>query len=120
MTEKKISYSDLSKKQLQNLKEIYIQKKVNGMSQKELKDFVLEIISHQIHETIGKEEELEAWQEMESFFGDQFSHIILELQERINDNDDNFQKLEKNNQTERLELLERQATDVQKKDMWND
>ena len=32
MTEKKISYSDLSKKQLQNLKEIYIQKKEKAQS----------------------------------------------------------------------------------------
>ena len=33
------------------------------MSQKELKEFVLDIISHQINDTIGKEEEIEAWEE---------------------------------------------------------
>ncbi len=55
MKKKSITYTDLSKKQLQHLKELYIQKKVECMSHKELKEFVLEIISHQINETIGKE-----------------------------------------------------------------
>ena len=42
MKKKSISYADLSKKQLQHLKELYIQKKVECMSHKELKEFVLE------------------------------------------------------------------------------
>ena len=46
-------YSDLSKKQLENLKELYVQKKVESMSNQELKQYVLEIISHQIKDTIG-------------------------------------------------------------------
>ena len=53
MKKKLIIYSDLSKKQLENLKEIYIQKKVDSMSHQELQKFVLEIISHQIYDTIG-------------------------------------------------------------------
>ena len=56
MKNKTLIYSDLSKKQLQHLKEFYIQTKVNSMSNEELKEFVLEIISHQINDTIGKEE----------------------------------------------------------------
>ena len=80
MKKKSITYSDLTKKQLEHLKEIYIQKKVECMSQKELKEFVLEIISHQINDTIGKEEEMEAWREISSFYGDQFENIILEIQ----------------------------------------
>ena len=47
MKKKSIIYSDLSKKQLENLKELYIQKKVESMVI-ELKQYVLEIISHQI------------------------------------------------------------------------
>ena len=54
MKKKSIIYSDLSKKQLENLKELYIQKKVESMSNQELKQYVLEIISHQINDTIGK------------------------------------------------------------------
>ena len=79
MKKKSIIYTDLSKKQLQHLKELYIQKKVECMSHKELKEFVSEIISHQINDTIGKEEEMEAWMEMSKFYGDQFKIIILEL-----------------------------------------
>ena len=54
MKKKSIIYSDLSKKQLETLKELYIQKKVESMSHQELKQYVLEIISHQINDTIGK------------------------------------------------------------------
>ena len=36
MKKKSITYTDLSKKQLQHLKELYIQKKVECMSHKEL------------------------------------------------------------------------------------
>ena len=80
MKKKSIIYSDLSKKQLEILKELYIQKKVESMSHQELKQYVLEIISHQINDTIGKEEEMEAWGEMSDFFGEQFEINILEIQ----------------------------------------
>ena len=85
MKKKSIIYSDLSKKQLENLKELYIQKKVESMSHKELKKYVLEIISHQINDTIGKEEEIEAWREMSDFFGEQFEIVILEIQTKYID-----------------------------------
>ena len=42
MKKKPIVYSDLSKKQLENLKELYIQKKVESMSHEELKKYVTE------------------------------------------------------------------------------
>ena len=58
MKKKTFIYSDLSKKQLEKLKEFYVQKKVEAMSHLELKQYVLEIISHQINDTIGKEEEM--------------------------------------------------------------
>ena len=45
MKKKSFIYSDLSKKQLENLKEFYIQKKVESMSHKELEQYVKEIIS---------------------------------------------------------------------------
>jgi len=83
MKKNSITFSDLSKKQLQYLKEDYIQKKVEGMSHKELKEFVLEIISHQINDTIGKEEEMEAWKEMSSFYGNEFEIIILKIKYEI-------------------------------------
>ena len=119
MKKKPIVYSDLSKKQLENLKELYIKKKVESMSHQELKQYVLEIISHQINNTIGKEEEIEAWREMSDFFGEQLDKIILEIQAKYSD-DKNLIESEIDPQKERLELLERNNLDQEKQDMWND
>jgi len=119
MKKKSIVYSDLSKKQLENLKELYIQKKVESMSHQELKQYVLEIVSHQINDTIGNEEEMEAWREMSDFFGDQFEVIIIEIQMKYID-DKNVIETEIDPQKQRIELLERNHLDQEKKDMWDD
>ena len=119
MKKKTIVYSDLSKKQLESLKELYIQKKVQSMSHQELKKYVLEIVSHQINETIGKEEEMEAWREMSDFFGEQFEIIILEIQTKYID-DKNVIETEMDSQKQRIELLERHNLDQDKTDMWDD
>ena len=119
MKKNSITYSDLSKKQLETLKELYIQKKVESMSHQELKQYVLEIISHQINDTIGKEEEMEAWREMSDFFGEQFEINILEIQTKYID-DKNVIETEIDSQKQRIELLERNNLDQEKKDMWDD
>ena len=119
MKKKPIIYSDLSKKQLENLKEFYIQKKVESMSHQELKQYVLEIISHQVNNTIGKEEEMEAWKEMSDFFGEQFEIIILEIQKKYIE-DKNVIEKEIDSQKQRIEFLERNNFDQEKKDMWDD
>ena len=119
MKKKSITYADLTKKQLQNLKELYIQKKVECMSNKELKEFVLEIISHQINDTIGKEEEMEAWREMSNFYGDQFECITLEIQQKY-PKIESSQNFEEDTQKQRLELLEKNSIENIKQDMWDD
>ena len=119
MKKKSILYSDLSKKQLENLKELYIKKKVESMSHQELKQYVLEIISHQINDTIGKEEEMEAWREMSDFFGEEFEIIISQIQTKFID-DKNVIEPEIDSQKQRIELLERNNLDQEKKDMWAD
>ena len=119
MKKKSIIYSDLSKKQLENLKELYIQKKVESMSHQELKQYVLEIISHQINDTIGKEEEMEAWREMSDFFGEEFEFNILEIQTKYSE-DKNVIETEIDSQKQRIELLEKNNLDQDKKDMWDD
>ena len=119
MKKKSLTYSDLSRKQLEKLKEFYIQKKVESMSHQELKQYVLEIISHQINDTIGKEEEMEAWREMSDFFGEQFEINILEIQTKYID-DKNVIETEIDTQKQRIELLERNNLDQEKKDMWDD
>ena len=119
MKKKSIIYSDLSKKQLENLKEFFVQKKVESMSHEELKKYVLEIISHQINDTIDKEEEMEAWREMSNFFGDQFEIVILEIQTKYIDQK-SVLETEIDFQKHRIELLEKSNLDQEKKDMWDD
>ena len=119
MKKKSLIYSDLSKKQLEKLKEFYIQKKVESMSHQDLKQYVLEIISHQINDTIDKEEEMEAWKEMSDFFGEQFEKVILEIQTKYID-DKNVIETEIDSQKQRIQLLERNNFDQEKKDMWDD
>ena len=89
------------------------------MSHQELKQYVLEIISHQINNTIGKEEEMEAWKEMSEFFGVQFEIIILDMQTKYVD-ENNYINNEIDSQKQRIELLERNNLDQEKKDMWDD
>ena len=119
MKKKSLIYSDLTKKQLEKLKEFYIQKKVESMSHQDLKQYVQEIISHQINDTIGKEEEMEAWKEISNFFGEQFETIILEIQSKYIE-DKNVIEKEIDSQKQRIELLERNNFDQEKKDMWDD
>ena len=119
MKKKSLIYSDLSNKQLENLKEFYIQKKVESMSHRELKEYVLEIISHQINSTIDKEEEMEAWREMSDFFGEQFEIIILEIQTKYSD-EKNVLETEIDHQKTRKEFIEMNNSDQDKKDMWDD
>ena len=119
MKKKSLIYSDLSKKQLENLKELYIHKKVESMSHQELKQYVLEIISHQINDTIDKEEEMEAWREMSDFFGERFEIVILEIQTKYIDQKNVLEK-EIDSQKQRIELLEKNNLDQDKKDMWDD
>ena len=119
MKKKSISYSDLSKKQLENLKELYVKKKVESMSHQELKQYVQEIISHQVNDTIDKEEEMEAWKEMSEFFGEQFEIIILEIQTKYSDEQTHIEN-QIDPQKQRIELLERNNSSQEKKDMWDD
>ena len=119
MKNKSIIYSDLSRKQLEKLKEFYIQKKVESMSHQELRQYVLEVISHQINNTIGKEEEMEAWREISDFFGEQFETVILEIQKKYSD-EKNVLETVIDPQKQRQDYLERNNLDQGKKDMWDD
>ena len=119
MQKKSLTYSDLSKKQLENLKELYVKKKVESMSHQELKEYVQEIIYHQVNDTVDKEEEMEACREMSEFFGEQFEIIILEMQTKYSD-EQNLIENEIDPQKQRIELLERNKLEEEKKDMWDD
>ena len=119
MKKKSFIYSDLSKKQLENLKELYVQQKIESMNHQELKEYVQDIISHQVNDTIDKEEEMEAWKEMSDFFGERFEIVIQEIQTKYID-DKNVLETEIDSQKQRIELLERNNLDQEKQDMWDD
>jgi len=119
MKKNKFNYSDFSRKELESLKEYYITEKVNNMNESELRQFANEVISHQIKNTIGDEEEKEAWEEIKNFFKDNFEFILEGIKK----------KFEAKNQDSKVEfkteisnVLE-QGNDESKKekiDMWMD
>ena len=116
MAKKKINYSDLSSKELELLKDLYIDLKVKSMNNIDLKDFAFENISLQIKNTIGNDEELEAWQEMEEFFKDEFVDTILDVQIKMRSKNAEHTNLD----TEEIKLKAENDTEDKKLDMWED
>ena len=116
MAKKKINYSDLSSKELELLKDIYIDLKVKSMNNNDLKDFAFENISLQIKNTIGNDEELEAWQEMEDFFKDEFLNTIQDIQIKLKSKNDELTNLN----IEEKKLAVEDIAEDKKLDMWED
>ncbi len=114
-----LTYKDLSKKELDALKDMYISSRVNTMTENDLRDFVKEIIIDQIKGTVGNAEEREAWEEIKDHFSGNLTEKILEVKEKCNKNP----KVEQKNPEEvefdrRLGLLKQQQEDNLSKDMW--
>ena len=116
MAQKKIHYSDLSRKELELLKDIYIDLKVKSMNNNDLKDFAFQNISLQIKNTVGNDEELEAWKEMEEFFKNEFVNIIKDIQVKMRSN-----KIEPiNSNIEKTKVNTEDKGENKKLDMWED
>ena len=114
-----LTYKDLSNKELDTLKDIYISSRVNSMTESDLRKFVKEIIIDQIKGTVGNAEEKEAWEEIKDHFSEDLSKKILEVKEKCNKN----QKVENKSPEElefdrRLGLLKKQQDEQSSKDMW--
>ncbi len=116
-----ISFKDLTKGQLTLLKDIYIDSRVNGMSEEDLRQFARDVIDLQVRGTVGNEEEREIWKEMKEHFDQDFEKTIKEVIKAnkvaditIDSEQEDFKK--------RLELLEQRKKDEDKKkeDMWDD
>ena len=116
MAKKNLNYTDLSPKELELLKDIYIDLKVKSMNNDDLKDFAIENISLQIKSTIGNDEELEAWQEMEDFFKDEFHNTILEIQIKMRPNNGGLTNLT----SEEKKAVKEDIVVDKKLDMWED
>ena len=116
MSKNQLNYTNLSSKELELLKDTYIDLKVKSMNHNDLKNFATDNISLQIKNTIGNEEELEAWQEMEEFFNDNFLNIINEIKSKIN--------LTKSDQIdskiEHIKISTEANKEDKKSDMWED
>ena len=116
MAKKKINYSDLSNKELEMLKDIYIDLKVKSMNINDLKNFAFENISLQIKNTIGNDEELEAWQEMEDFFKDEFQNKVQHIQLKMKPK--NGELTHSNNEEKKTAIED--IGEEKKLDMWED
>ena len=116
MAKKKINYSDLSSQELELLKDLYIDNKVKSMNTNDLKDFAIENISLQIKNTIGNDEEVEAWNEMEEFFKDEFENMIRDVQMKLGSNQNEFTS----ENIERIKLDFKEKGEEKKLDMWED
>ena len=93
MKKKSFIYSDLSNKQLANLKELYIQSKIESMSHKELKQFVQEIISHRLTILLAKKKKWKHGKKCR-FFGEQFEIIILEMQTKYSEDKNGLETMD--------------------------
>ena len=114
-----LNYKDLSEKELDTLKDMYISSRVNAMTESDLRKFVKEIIIDQIKGTVGNAEEKEAWEEIKDHYSDDLSKKILEVKEKCNKNSKVKQKSPEEIEFDRrLGLLKQQQEDESSKDMW--
>ena len=116
-----ITYKDLTKEQLANLKERYVDSRVTGMSESELRDFVSEVLALQVLGTVGSQEEAEVWQEMKYYFEESFELHVKEVVQ-VKGGKQKHISVEKEQLQERLAILERRRKEDRNfhEDMWDD
>ena len=117
--EEEISFNDLTKAQLDALKDLYIDSRLESMSDIELRKFVREVLDLQVRGTVGNEEEREVWKEIKEYFDETFEQKIKEIikvkgSQELNSppEEEEFQK--------RLDVLEQRKKEESpiKEDMW--
>ncbi|ABX08305.1 DUF7326 family protein [Prochlorococcus marinus] len=119
MKDEAISFKDLSKAQLDALKDLYIDSRVDSMPEIELRKFVKEVLDLQVRGTVGNEEEREVWKEMKDHFEENFEEKIKAV---IKDKGSEEVVLppEEEEFKKRLEVLEQRKKEDSEKnvDMW--
>mgnify|MGYP001167775888 CR=1 FL=1 len=114
-----LTYKDLSERELDTLKDMYVSSRLNAMTESDLRKFVKEIIIDQIKGTVGNAEEREVWEEIKDHFSEDLSKKILEVKEKCNKNNKVAQKsAEEIEFDRRLGLLKQQQEEKLSKDMW--
>ena len=114
-----LTYKDLSKTELDTLKDLYISSRVNTMTESDLRQFAKEIIIDQIKGTVGNAEEREVWDEIKEYFSEDLTDKILEVKEKCNKNPKVEQKSPEEIEFDRrLVLLKQQEEEKASKDMW--
>ena len=113
-----LDYKNLSKQELECLKDTYVERKIMSMNVQQLKDFVKENISHQIKDTICEEEEIEAWNEMKIFFNDELDLIIEKIQNQFQSNMHAAEIIQDN--ISKRTIFKHSEDESNKVDMWED
>ena len=119
MKKNKFKYSDFTKKELESLKEYYITEKVKNMNESELRQFANEILSHQVKNTIGDEEEKEAWEEIENFFSDNFEFVCEGIKKKFEAKNQDY-KFESKTGAPNIQEEDIDEIKNEKIDMWVD
>ena len=116
-----LTYKDLTNKELEMLKDIYISSRLESMSENDLRLFVKEIIEDQIKGTVGNAEEKEAWEEMKAHFSEELTTKIQEIKAKSTKNDNlEVKSPEEIEFDKRLNLLKQTQQDQSSDDMWDD
>ncbi len=119
MTTEEISYKDLSRSQLDALKELYVNSRLSSMDVNELRKVVKDVLELQVTGTVGNQEEREVWKEMKEHFNEKFEEKIKEVITAKNSQDTNIDPEEKELQ-KRLDVLEKRKQEEKEsnEDMW--
>ena len=119
MSTEEITFKNLSKVELSNLKDLYVESRLNKMNESDLRSFFKSSISDQVHGTVGNEEEKEAWKEMKDHFKDDFDLMVLRVMKSRSDDADTTSPEQKELER-RIELLEKrkEETNSTLEDMW--
>lgn len=118
MSNDKLKFSDLTRDELDKLKDVYVDSRLNCMSHDDMRSFVKITIEDQIKGTVGNEEEREAWKEMREHFKTDFEEKVLSVKKNL-EGDINIPP-EKLESERRLKLVEqrKQEKENENEDMW--
>ncbi len=118
MKNDEISFKDLTKSQLDDLKDLYIDSRVESMTVNDLRGFVREVLELQVRGTVGNQEEREIWKEMKVHFDQDFEAKLKQIskskgsERNMSPEEEEFQK--------RLQVIEqrKQEESQNNEDMW--